>query len=243
MIASVTTAIRFISLTSCTRIIFAPITIETATAAEVPSSRIATGGEVEITIYVPSPGGGTSNALILPVSTFSLNPSPATATVNAGQSAAFSIELTPQFGSFDMAVSFVKGSLPKDCMAAFSPASVTPGAGTVSTTLTITTQARSNSAAGTAGPTDFLPPALGLLLAGILALSSFLSRRLLSGKPLRRWAMAAVLIGAFIVLGSCSSGDGGGDPSKGTPAGTYQISVEGRSGNMAVSTTVSLTVR
>jgi len=211
--------------------------------AEVPSGQIATGGEVEITVYVPSPGGGTSNALVLPVSSFSLNPSPATATVNAGQSATFSIELTPQFGSFDSAVSFVKGSLPKDCTAAFSPASVTPGAGAVSTTLTVTTRARSNSAAGTAGPTDVLPPALGLLLAGILAMSSFLSQRLLSGRRLRRWAMAAVLIGAFIALGSCSSGDGGGDPTTGTPAGTYQISVEGRSGNMAVSTTVSLTVR
>jgi hypothetical protein len=55
--------------------------------------------------------------------------------------------------------------------------------------------------------------------------------------------MAAVLIGAFIALGACSSGGGGGDPSQGTPAGTYQISVEGRSGNVAVSTTVSLTVR
>jgi hypothetical protein len=76
-----------------------------------------------------------------------------------------------------------------------------------------------------------------------MALSLFLSRRLLAGKRLRQWAMAAVLAGAFIALGSCSSGDGGGDPTKGTPAGTYQISVEGRSGNLAVPTTVSLTVR
>jgi hypothetical protein len=210
--------------------------------AEVPASLIATGGEVEITIYNPPPGGGTSNAIILPVSTFSLNPSPATRTVNAGQSATFTIELTPQFGSFDAAVSFVKGALPRNCTASFSAASVTPGAGAVSTTLTVNTQARSSSAAGMAGPLDFFPPALGLLLAGLLALSLFLSRRL-SGKPLRRWAMAAVLIGAFIALGACSSGGGGGDPSQGTPAGTYQISVEGRSGNVAVSTTVSLTVR
>lgn len=88
--------------------------------AEVPSSFIATGGEVEITVHNPPPGGGTSNALILPVSSFSLNPSPATATVNAGQSATFTIGLTPQFGSFDAAVSF--DSL-ADCPIKISPLS------------------------------------------------------------------------------------------------------------------------
>ena len=215
--------------------------------AQVSSSDIATGGEIQITAYNPPPGGGTSNALVFPVSTFTLSPSPASVTVNAGQPAAYAIQLTPQFGSFDGSVSFINNRLPKDCTAVYSPGSVTPGAGVVTTTLTISTRARSSQAKGiAAGPIGLVPPALGLLLAALCALASFRSRQILPGRLSRRWLLAAALIGLFLTVGSCGAGGGGDNnppTATGTPAGTYQITLAGRSGSMTVSTTVTLIVR
>jgi hypothetical protein len=55
---------------------------------------------------------------------------------------------------------------------------------------------------------------------------------------------AGALVGLVVLLGSCGGGGGGGDDNSytGTPKGTYQISVQGTSGNMTVSTVVTLTV-
>lgn len=213
--------------------------------AEVPSSQIATGGEIQIIVYNPPPGGGTSNALIFPVSTFSLTPSSASATVTAGQSATYMIQLAPEYGSFDASISFISNPLPKGCEATFSPATVTPGASPVTTTLTVTTTARSASAAAAAvgmpaGPVVFMPSALGLLF---LALGCLSWSRVL--RPGRRWLMTAALICLFVMIDSCSAGGGGGNnpPATGTPAGTYQLTLAGKSGSMTVPTSVTLIVR
>jgi hypothetical protein len=216
--------------------------------AEVPTSQLATGGEIQITVYNPPPGGGTSNALVLPVSTFNLSPSPGSATVNAGQSATYTIQLTPQFGSFDAPVAFINNTLPTGCTAVYLPANVTPGSGPVTTTLTISTKARSGSTTGSAlGAAGSVPPALGpgLLLAALCFLLWLGSRQSGHGRLFRRWVMAAALICLFITLGSCGGGAGGGNnppPATGTPAGTYQITLAGRSGSMTVPTTVTLIV-
>ncbi|MCJ7486935.1 MAG: SBBP repeat-containing protein, partial [Candidatus Aminicenantes bacterium] len=62
---------------------------------------IAEGGEAQVTIFNPAPAGGASGAIVLPVSGFTLGSSPTSVTVTAGQSATYTIQLTPQFGSFD----------------------------------------------------------------------------------------------------------------------------------------------
>jgi hypothetical protein len=215
--------------------------------AAILSTDLATGGEVQVTVYNPAPSGGASGAVSFQVSGFTLGATPASATVTAGQSATYTIQLTPQFGSFDSAVTFNCAGLPSHCTASFSPQTATPGAGTVTTTLTLTTKAASSPAGAAAGSLSgaggLVPPTLGLFaFAASLLLGNAFYRRLSWRLP-RRWLAACALVCLVIVIGSCSSG-GNDDPppSNGTPKGTYNISVQGTSGNITVPTVVTLVV-
>jgi hypothetical protein len=206
------------------------------------STDIAAGGEAQVTVFNPAPAGGASSAIVLPVSGFTLGSSPTSATVTAGQSATYTIQLTPQFGSFDSSVSFNCAGLPSKCTASFSPTSVTPGAGGVTTTLTLTTKASSSSAsAGLLRATGFGPPTLGLLVLVLILLSWVVFRRHIYWRLARRWLTACALVCLVILIGSCSAG-GGDDTYTGTPKGTHQISVQATSGNMTVPMAVTLVV-
>ena len=207
------------------------------------STDIAAGGEAQVTVFNPAPAGGASSAIVLPVSGFTLGSSPASATVTAGQSATYTIQLTPQFGSFDSSVSFNCAGLPSKCTASFSPTSGTPGAGGVTTTLTLTTKASSSSAsAGLLRATGFGPPALGLLAIGLTMLLGNVIRKRVPWRLNRRWLAACALVCLVILIGSCSAGGGDDNNYTGTPKGTYQISVQGTSGNMTIPTVVTLIV-
>jgi len=58
----------------------------------------------------------------------------------------------------------------------------------------------------------------------------------------RRWLAACALVCLVILIGSCSAGGGDDNNYTGTPKGTYQISVQGTSGNMTIPTVVTLIV-
>ena len=213
--------------------------------AAIPAGDISVGREVQVTVLNPIPAGSTSNALVFPVSSFTMNSSPTSATVTAGQSAAYAVQVIPQFGSFDSSVSFTCTGLPRGCTASISPASVTPGANVVATALTLTTSAASGSAAGVKlGSAGFIPPAFELLLA-ILALLRWLSiRKPVPKKFSCRWLTASALICVIALLASCGTGGDSNPPANnGTPPGTYQITVQGESGSLKTSTTVTLVVR
>ena len=212
--------------------------------AVVPAGDIATGGEIQVTAANPAPGGGISSAVVFPVSSFTMGSSPASATVNAGQSAAYAIQLTPQFGSFDSSVSFSCTGLPRGCTASISPASMIPGAAVAATALTLATKSSQGSASSAmAASAGFVPPASGLLF---IVLAPFLwarFRKSISGRPFRCRLAAGALVFLIGLLAGCSAGgDGGNPPTSGTPPGTYQITVRGESGSLTVSTTVTLVV-
>ena len=210
----------------------------------ISAADIATGGEFQVTVANPLPGGGSSGAVVFPVSTLTMSASPASMTVDPGRSAGYSIQLTPQFGSFDSPVSFSCAGLPKGCAATFSPASMIPGAAVATTALTLATKSSQSTALGvTAGPTHVIPPASCLLF---FILASFLwarFRKSICGWPFRRRLAAGTLVCLIGILAACSTGgDGNNQGGNGTPAGTYQITVRGESGTLEVSTTVTLVV-
>src|SRR5579864_9133519 len=76
---------------------------------------------------------------------FTVNASPQSATIKAGQTATFTITVSPVYG-LNSAVTFSCSGLPAASSCNFSPASLTPGGSPVSTTLTITTTAPSAAA-------------------------------------------------------------------------------------------------
>jgi hypothetical protein len=216
--------------------------------AAIAAADIATAGEVHVTVFNPAPSGGTSSAVAFPVVTFTMGATPASATVAAGQSATYTVQATPQHGSFDSAIALSATGLPRGCTASFAPASVMPGAAPASSTLTLRTTARTGAAAGGLfAVLPAAPPSAGALLLLIPALGLLMHRVRTWGMMLRvarRWLAAAALVCLMVLISGCGAdgGGGGGTPSTGTPAGTYTITVRGTSGSLAVSTQVTLVV-
>jgi len=211
--------------------------------AAIAAADISTGGGAQVIVFNPAPSGGITSALTVQVSNFTLGASPTSVTVTAGQSATYTIQLTPQYGSFDSPVTFNCAGLPSKCTATFSPASATPGAGSVTTTLTLTTKAASDSSSASVfGIMGFGPPTLGLfaLAMTLLLLNALRGHR--GWRISRRWLAACVLLCLVVLIGSCGGSGGGNNSYTGTPKGTHQISVQGTSGNMTVPTVITLVV-
>jgi len=211
--------------------------------AAIPATDLATGGDVQVTVLNPAPVGGLTSALTLQVSSFTAAANPSSKSVTAGQSATYTIQVTPQYGAFDSPITFSCTGLPSKCTASFSPASVTPGASATTTTLTLTTKASSGAAtASLSRTTGFGPPALGSFALFLSLLLIWSIHRRLSRRFSHRWLVACALFCLVMLIGSCSS-DGGDDHTyTGTPKGTHQISVQGTSGTMTATAVITLVV-
>ncbi|MGZ8840218.1 MAG: SBBP repeat-containing protein [Candidatus Aminicenantales bacterium] len=209
--------------------------------AAIPASDLATGGDVPVTVFNPAPVGGLTSALSLHVSSFTTVANPSSKSVTAGQSATYTIQVNPQYGSFDAPITFTCSGLPSKCTATFSAASVTPGTSAATTTMTLATRASAGVAtASLSGMTGFGQPTLGLFVLALSLLLAWTIHGRLSRQVSRRWLVACALICLVMLIGSCSSD--GGDTYTGTPKGTHQISVQGTSGTMTVPTVVTLIV-
>lgn len=213
--------------------------------ASITAADIATGGEVQITVYNPAPSGGVTSAVSVQVSSFTISASPTSVTVTAGQSATYTVQVTPQYGSFDDAIAFSCTGLPGKCTATFSSPIVTPGGAAATTTLTLETKASAGSAAASLfGTIGFGPPTLGLLAFVLTLLLAWAVSRRLPWRARRRWLAACALVCLVLVIGGCSSGGDDNNPPAytGTPKGTHTISVQATSGNMTVPTAITLVV-
>src|SRR2546426_3675280 len=176
---------------------------------------------------------------------FALNSPTAAQTVNAGQSATYTISIAAQGGTFSGAVMLSCSSgLPAQSSCAFNPASVTPGSTSANSTLTINTTARSVvplAPSSRPWPRPVLWPWLTLAAVGVIvaALRAYKSQR-------QRLAVSLPVALLFLILllkvAGCGGGGGGTPPPNGTPAGTYTVTVTGTSGTTTHNTTVMLNV-
>lgn len=167
---------------------------------------------------------------------FSLDASPATAAVIAGQSTQFMLTVIPT-GGFSNGVTF-SCSPAAGITCAFSPASLSPVNGAASTTLTVTTSA-------TVLRYGFLVPTLlgPCSLLAALVLFSIAAWRVRSLRILRTSVLTVTAAGAMIalafVMGGCSGYGSGTQPNRGTAS----ITVTAQSGTISHSTTVKVTVQ
>jgi hypothetical protein len=187
----------------------------TASYAGDPNNLASTSSPITVSIVAPS---------------FAVAISPASATVTPGQSATFTVTVTPA-GGFATAVALSCGALPSEATCAFADPSVTPSGGQpVQVKLTVSTVASTanlqQNPLGLPGREPWFPAGAVVSLASLLGLArvrraSFRWRQFLPAVLLVTtiWAFSAFFIG-------CGGGGGSTTPSNpGTPAGTSTISI------------------
>ena len=173
-----------------------------------------------------------------------------TATVTRGQTATYSLQVTPISG-FNGSVTLTCAGAPSEAACSDSPASVTPNGGSPAPfSTTVSTTAPSWMVPRTLPPNLPAPNLLRLvsLLLAVLLLVALQARF----KITALWRKPAFLVGlvlvAVLTLATCASGCGGGggggggphDP--GTPTGTYTVTITGTSCGVSHTQRLTLTV-
>lgn len=219
-----------------------------------PANDLASGALLNIAVSNPAPGGGTTSPLTFTVEDYALTATTASTTVTAGTPATFSLVVAAMNnGTFGNPITFTATGVPQNATASFSPsAPITPGPVRQTVTLAIATTAHTTYAVRM--PSRKRPILPGATLVGFVwALACAVLTLSVRRKP--RFAallLLLLLIAAGAGLASCSGGGYAApaapqlDPTSGTPAGTYPITVTATStsstGSVSHSTTVTLTV-
>jgi hypothetical protein len=169
------------------------------------------------------------------VTNFAVGASPGSATVTAGQSAAFVVTVSPQGGPFTGNITLSCSDLPFQASCSFNPPTLTPGTTSKQSTLTVSTTARSASlpppSIGPGGPSARKAPlpwseagvrTIAWLVAAMLIVTSVLARNRVATRPRLAVLTAALLAVAFFGLQVAC---GGGSSSNSTQQPTNRPAV------------------
>ena len=175
---------------------------------------------------------GAITAAAAPALDYSVTATPQSATVTAGGSANFTVTITPANG-FNSTVT-LSCAAPTGVTCTLNPATVTPGAGAVTSMLTATTS--------TSVQRYGQLKVMGTLLAGVGLFGCFFA-----GAGRSRRGLYSLLLAGFastLIAGSlvASTGCGGGSSSQAN-RGTASIVVTATSGALSHTTTINLTVQ
>ena len=196
----------------------------------------------------------SSTTIKVTAASFAMSASPASASVTAGQSASYTVSVSPQLGAFTSAVALACSvvGLPSLTTCAFSPATVTPGASAATSKLTISTTAASSAGWRRWPWRGSPPPSVPLWAIVVAAWISLISAEtcLRRARPVQQRAGLLPALGLITVVLGCLGCGGGGSAAAappvtnpGTPSGTYMVTVTGTFGSLAQSTTVTLKVQ
>lgn len=199
-------------------------------------------------------GVSTAQTLVITAAAadFAIAATPSSATITAGATTTTSVSITPSNG-FASATSLSCSGLPANATCTFSPASVTPGSGAITSTLTIATNvSTSGSAALRPASNGETFAQLSLVGSGSALLALLLWPASVS-RSRRRWQrqswlplLAICAFSALAVYGL--AGCGGGSKTTTTtgpvtPAGTSTITINANGGTSSHATTFTLTVK
>lgn len=169
----------------------------------------------------------TINIAPPPAASFTLAVSPSSASVSNGQSANFTLTVTPQNG-FTQAVSFSCSGLPAGDTCSFSLATLTPAAAPVTSALTIATSATPAAASLAVHPLPLWAKLTGGICVALL-LWPFRRRRV--------WPIAAAIL--LLAAGFTSVGCGGSSKMQAAPV---TVTVTATGGGISQTGTIQLTV-
>jgi hypothetical protein len=214
-------------------------TLSAAGVATLTTSALPAG---ILTIAAAYPGDGfhgpASATITQMVTDFTVSSPNPTAMVNPGQSAAFTINVSPVAGlSFPLPVTLSVTGQPSSFSVSFTPATVTPvstGAGSQLVVVTYSSLAHN----GRNGREGYGAIALGLLVLPLLGWRNSFRRRLR-----RTSRIGLVLLLAAIGLAAALPTTGCGGGYFGPMPKSYPLTVTGTSGALQHSTTVTLNVQ
>ena len=165
---------------------------------------------------------------------------PTSATSFAGDTASYTIAITP-INDFSAKVNLSCSGVLSQGSCSVDPTSVTPtGTEPVTATLRVRTTARVMAPPGF-GPKDLLPRSGIGLMPWLLAL--MLVTMIATARRKRTALVFAALMMVIMVWSACGGGGTTAGVPRGTPAGTYTMTITGVSGSATHSTTVSLTIQ
>ena len=171
-------------------------------------------------------------------STFSLGTNPSSMTISSGGSGNLTVTAASQSGAFNNAIALTCSGLPQGVTCSFSPASITPGSGSVNSVLTIAATTIVSADHGDRG--HFLA-ATWLFSFGVFGLT-------LIGKVQRKrlvTVLGACVLAAMIVGATSCGGSSTSSPAKASNASSssYIVTINGNASSVQLATTVTVTVR
>jgi hypothetical protein len=234
-----------------------PTTFESSSelSASISAGDLAGGGEIEVTVFNPAPGGGESTPATFAVTDFSLSASPSSQTVQQTMNTEYTVTVTAEFGAFNSTVTLSCVNLPRNTSCQFEPATLSPGVSEATSQLTISTLNVNASLArpdARSEPSELLAAAVwrAWSLAGLFGLGAMGLLLFAADGPKRKRPLlaAALLLTMLLLQMAC-----GGNPlfeeareaidSISTPRGTHTITIRGTSGSLTHSTNVTLVVQ
>ncbi|HYL64930.1 MAG TPA: chitobiase/beta-hexosaminidase C-terminal domain-containing protein [Candidatus Methylomirabilis sp.] len=178
----------------------------------------------------------------LPAPDFQVTVNPTALTIVAGQSGTATFTVTPVNG-FNSQVSFACNGLPSEAACSFSPSSVTPnGTAAASSTLTVTTTAKS-AALWTPRPSSRRPIYAAVLFPALAVVLGVAAQRRRELRGLRVLGFLTLLLIVAPGLASCGGGSSSSGGNPGTPIGTTSATVSAStSGAGAINHGATLTI-